>query len=201
MSRPRPAAVVLVLSAAMLLPASGGAAAPKWSGSASCTITVKGPGYEHSELQKWQIGGPATVRGAFLLVPSHWTDSGSGSSDVTQGDQTRTITWTVKAAAAGQFQFVVRASDHKLLIGQANAQLRAPNGITGTQRVTIGGVPQTPGPVNLEAFETQLPPIVVASTVSSVSGSMPPTQVKGSLGPYQPAAAVVTKGCRWRLSK
>ena len=79
---------------------------------------------------------------------------------MTQGDQTRDITWTVKAAAPGQFQFVVRASDNKLVIGQANAQLRVPNGITGTQKVTIGGVAQTPGPVGLEAFETQLPPIV-----------------------------------------
>jgi hypothetical protein len=185
----------------MLLPASGGAASPVWSGSASCTITVKGPGYDHSETQKWQVGGPTTVRGAFLLVPSHWTDSGSGSSDVTQGDQTRTITWTVKAAAAGQFQFVVRASDHKLVIGQANAQLRVPNGISGTQRQTIGGVPQTPGPVSLEAFETQLPPIVVAATARTVAGSLPPTPVKGSFGPYQPATATTTKSCRWRFKR
>ena len=94
---------------------------------------------------------------------------------VTQGDQTRDITWTVKAAAAGQFQFVVRASDGKLVIGQANAQLRVPNGITGTQQITIGGVAQTPGPVGLEAFETQLPPIVTRRTSRIVSGSTPPT--------------------------
>ena len=98
---------------------------------------------------------------------------------MTQGDQTRDITWTVKAAAAGKFQFVVRASDGKLLIGQANAQLRVANGITGTQQVTIGGVAQTPGPVGLEAFETQLPPIVARRTSRTVSGSMPPTSVKG----------------------
>ena len=64
----------------------------------------------------------------------------------------------MKAAAAGKFQFVLRASDGKLLIGQANAQLRVQNGITGIQRVTIGGVAQAPGSVGLEAFETQLPP-------------------------------------------
>jgi len=189
-------------SVASVYPAAGGAvASPGWSGSASCTITVTGPGYQHSETQKWQVAGPTTVRGAFRLVPSHWTDTGSGSSHQAQGDQTLDIAWTVKAAAAGQFQFVVRASDKKLVIGQANAQLRVPNGITGTQQQTIGGVAQTPGPVGLEAFETQLPPIVVRATSRTVSGSMPPTRVAGSFAPFQPATATVTKSCTWKFAK
>ncbi len=204
---PRPILVAAALaisaaSAAALQQASSGAAAPPgWSGSASCTITVTGPGYQHSETQRWKISGPTKVRGSFQFVPSEWTDTGSGSSQVTQGDQTRDITWTVKAAAAGKFQFVVRASDNKLVIGQANAQLRVANGITGTQQVTIGGVAQTPGPVGLEAFETQLPPILTGQTRRSVSGSMSPTLVHGSFAPFQPAAATVTKRCAWRFSK
>jgi hypothetical protein len=120
---------------------------------------------------------------------------------VTLGDQTRSIAWTVKAAAPGTFQFFVRASDGKLVIGQANAQLRAPNGITGKQQVTIGGVAQTPGPVGLEAFETQLPPILAGSTSRAVSGSTPPTRVSGSVAPFQPAAAGVTKRCTWRFAR
>ena len=204
---PRPVLVAAALavaatSAATLHPDPGGAAAsPGWSGSASCTITVTGPGYQHLETQRWQVTGRTTVRGGFQFVPSRWTDTGSGSSHVTQGDQTRDITWTVKAAAAGQFQFVVRASDGRLVIGQANAQLRVPNGITGMQQQTIGGVAQTPGPVGLEAFETQLPPIVAAGTSRRVSGSMPPTRVHGSFAPFQPAAAAVTKRCTWRFAK
>ena len=186
----------------MVLPGSGGAAAaPHWSGFASCTIAVTGPGYQHAETQRWQVGGPTKVRGSFLFVPSHWTDTGSGSSHVTQGDQTRDISWTVKAAAAGQFQFVVRASDGKLLVGQANAQLRVANGITGTQQLTIGGVAQTPGPVALEAFETQLPSIVTRKTSRLVTGSMPATTVHGSFAPFQPGAATVTKRCSWRFTK
>jgi hypothetical protein len=193
---------VSVALAATLHPASGGAAVPPgWSGSASCTITVSGPGYQHSETQRWQVRGPTSVRRSFRFVQSRWTDAGSGSSQVTQGDQTRNITWTVNAAATGKFQFFVRASDNKLVIGQANAQLRVPNGITGTQQVTIGGVAQTPGPVGLEAFETQLPPIVTGRTSRSVSGSTPPTPVKGSVAPFQPAAAAVTKRCSWRFAK
>ena len=196
------ALAVSATSAATLQPGSAGAAGSRgWSGSASCTITVTGPGYQHSETQRWQVSGPTKVRGSFQFVPSRWTDTGSGSSQVTQGDQTRDITWTVNATAAGQFQFVVRASDHKLLIGQANAQLRVPNGITGTQQVTIGGVAQTPGAVGLEAFETQLPPIVTRRTIRIVSGSTPSAPVNGSVAPFQPAAAAVTKRCAWRFTK
>ncbi|MFI5042842.1 MAG: hypothetical protein ACHQNA_13530 [Acidimicrobiales bacterium] len=172
------ALAVSAIVAATVHPGAGEAAgSPRWSGSASCTITVTGPGYQHSETQRWQVSGPPSVRGAFQFVPSRWTDTGSGSSQTTQGDQTRNITWTVKAAAAGKFQFLVRASDNKLLIGQANSQLRVQDGITGTQKVTIGGVAQTPGPVSLEAFETQLPAIVAGRTSRSVSGSTPPTPV------------------------
>jgi hypothetical protein len=190
------------LALAVVYPASVGAAAPaKWSGTASCTITVNGSGYEHSETQKWQVAGPTTTRGSFLFVPSHWTDTGSGSSHQTQGNQSLDATWTVKAAAPGKFQFVVRASDGKLLIGQANAQLRVANGITGTQKQTIGGVAQTPGAIGLEAFETQLPPIVVNARSTRVTGSMPPTPQHGSFAPMQPGTATVTKSCTWRFAK
>jgi hypothetical protein len=194
-------AAALAASAASLPGPSGAARLPGWSGSASCTITVTGAGYQHTETQRWQVSGPMRIRGSFQLVPSRWTDTGSGSSQETQGNQTRNITWTVSAAAAGQFQFVVRASDKKLVVGQANAQLRVPSGITWTQQVTIGGVAQTPGPVGLEAFETQLPAIVTRRTSRTVSGSTPPAPVKGSVAPFQPAAATVTKRCAWRFTK
>ena len=204
MSRLLPVAALAIVAAvaAVLHPAWGGAAAsPRWSGSASCTINVTGPGYQHSETQHWQVSGPTTVRGAFRFVPSHWTDTGSGSSHEVQGDQTNDIKWTVNAAATGKFQFVVRASDGKLLIGQANAQLRVPNAVTGTQQQTIGGVPQTPGTVDLEAFETQLPHIVASPKAKTVSGSMPTTTVAGSFGPFQPGAAKATKSCSWKFTR
>ena len=196
------ALAVSATSAATLHPGSGGAAAsPGWSGSASCTITVTGPGYQHSETQRWQVSGPTSVRGAFRLVPSRWTDTGSGSSHVTQGDQTRDITWTVKAAAAGQVPVLrqgvgQQARDRS---GERPAPRRERH--HGTQQLTIGGVAQTPGPVGLEAFETQLPPIVAAATSRTVSGSTPPTPVAGSFGPFQPAAASVTKSCTWKFAK
>ena len=196
------ALAVAAASAATFHPDTGGATAPpRWAGSASCTLTVTGSGYQHSERQRWQLAGPTTVHGSFQFVRSRWTDTGGGSSHATQGDQSRDITWTVKASAPGRFQFVARASDNRLVIGQANAQLRVPNGITGTQQQTIGGVAQTPGPVGLEAFETQLPRIVVSATSRSVSGSTPPTLVKASVGPFQPAGARVMKSCTWRFAR
>lgn len=205
MSRAKLVATALAVSAVSAASLDTGpgrtAASPRWSGSASCTITVSGQGYQHTETQRWQLSGPTSLRGSFQLVASRWTDTGSGSSQVTQGDQTRDITWTVKAAAAGQFRFFVRASDDKLVAGQSNAQLRVANGITGRQQVTIAGVAQTPGPVGLEAFETQLPPILAGPTSHTVSGSMPTTTVHGSFAPFQPASATVTKRCSWRFAR
>jgi hypothetical protein len=195
------ALVISAVAAAAAHPGLGTPATGGWSGSATCTISVTGPGYQHSETQKWAVSGPTRVRGAFRLVPSQWTDSGSGSSHEAQGDQTNDITWTVKAAAPGQFQFVVRASDGKLLIGQANAQLRVQNGITGQQQQTISGVAQAPVPVELEAFETQLPRIVVNASATQVAGAMPPTVQHGSYGPFQPGAAKTTKSCSWRFTR
>lgn len=203
MRRLEPVLAALAVSAAaalLLVPVSSGAPAA-WSGSASCRISIAGPGYQHSETQSWQVGGTARVRGSFVFVPSTWTDSGGGSSHVMEGDQSRDIDWKVKATKGGSFQFVIRASDGKLLVGQANAQLRVAGGVTGTQKLTIGGVEQTPGPVDLEAFETQLPHIVVNGHATSVSGSYGPTLVKGSFGPFQPGAARVTKSCSWRFRK
>jgi hypothetical protein len=197
----RPLLVLTVLALSAVAAAAAAPTAVRWSGSASCTITVTGPGYHHSETQRWQVSGAPRVTGSFIFVPSHWTDTGSGSSTVTQGTQTRDITWTVNAAAAGRFKFVVRASDHKLLIGQANAQLRVAGGITGEQKMTVAGVDQQPVPISLEGFETQLPTTVVARTRVRVSGSMPATVVHGSYGPYQPAAATATKQCSWRFVK
>lgn len=194
-------AIVAASTGTLLAGSSFAGSSSGWSGSASCTIAVTGAGYQHSETQRWKISGPTSVRGSFQFVPSQWTDTGSGSSHEAQGDQTNDITWTVKAAAPGKFQFVVRASDGKLLIGQANAQLRVANGITGTQQQTIAGVAQTPGAVGLEAFETQLPTIVASPKSRTVSGSTRPTVVHGSVAPFQPGSATVTKSCRWRFTK
>ncbi len=195
-------AATLAISAIAVLAGPGGAATPAhWSGSATCTISVSGTGYQHSETQQWQVSGATTVRGSFRFVPSHWTDTGGGSSQQAQGNQTRDIQWSVKAAARGRFQFVVRASDKKLLIGQANTQLRVPNGITGTQQLTVDGVAQTPGPVGLEAFETQLPAIVAARATRRISGSTSPTVVHASVAPFQPAGATVTKRCTWHFAR
>ena len=179
---------------------SGSAAAPVISGSASCTIDVTGTGYKHSETQAWQVGGTPTTRGAFTLVPSHWTDTGGGSKQTAQGTQTSNSTWKTDASGDGQFEAVIRASDGQLLIGQANSLLRVANGTTGTTQVTIGGVAQTPTPFGVEAFETQLPPIAGPATSRTVAGSTPSTTVEGSFGPFQPGGSVVKEACKWRFT-
>ena len=63
------------------------------------------------------------------------------------------------------------------------------------------GVPPGGFRTGLEAFETQLPPIVGGPTSRTISGSTHPTRVKGSFAPFQPATAAVTKSCAWRFAK
>ena len=169
----------------------------------TCTITVSGPGYQHSETQKWQLKGPTSVHGSFQFVPSQWTDTGSGSSHVTQGDQSRRH-HKVDREGRRYREVPVRRRGRRTASSSSvkgNAQLRVQDGVTGIQKLTIAGVEQTPGPVGLEAFETQFPPIVTSATRRTVSGSMPPTTVVGSFGPFQPGAATATKSCSWRFSK
>ena len=200
-SRLLAAALVLAASVAALDAGPGKAATiTAVSGTASCTISITGTGYQHSETQSWQVGGPLSLRGSITIVPSHWTDKGSGSKHETQGTQVTDTTWTVNAASDGQFQVFIRASDNQFVIGQANTRPGIPNGITGTRQVTIGGVPQTPQSISFSAFELQLPPITGPATSPTVSGSTPPTVVTGSFGPIQPGGAVVTQACRWSFT-
>ena len=174
-----------------------GQVAPEVSGTASCTISATASGYTHSETQSWQVGGSSTTIGDFTQVSSTWTDKGSGSSQTTQGTQTTKTTWVTDATAGGLFQSEIRASDGQLVISQESDPKHVTNGTTGTQQTTVGGVAQPPKPVSAEAVETTLPEIAGSPTSSSITGSTPPTPETVSVGPFQPAGAVVTKACKW----
>jgi hypothetical protein len=201
MPRSRLLAAALVLGA--LLPASAAgrrdASVKGFSGSASCTITVTGTGYRHSEAHSWQVGGSPTTRGAFTVVRSHWTVTGGGSKQETSGNASTNFVWTVKAATDGEFQAFVRGSDNSIVIGQANARPGVPNGLTGTQQTTVGGVAQAPKSFEAAAYETQLPPMVAPATSRTVAGTMGPKQIFGSFGPVQPGGSTVEETCSWKF--
>ncbi|HMK21443.1 MAG TPA: hypothetical protein VK466_03865, partial [Terriglobales bacterium] len=89
--------------------------------------------------------------------------------------------------------------DGKLVLKSVHAQLRVKGGVSGTQKLTISGVPQTPGPISLEAFEWMFHGSEVAGNSTSISGSST-TANNGAVGPMQPGGSQGTASCNWSFS-
>ena len=195
-----PLFVLLGVSAKPLF--SQSAAGASWSGQAQCQVTVQGPGYSHQETHTWTLsGGPPTQSGAMRIYAATWSVTGGGSLTRTQGTQTLQAQWTTNATLPNApIAMFVRASDGRLIIKSWHAQLRSPGGVTGTQQVTINGVPQSPGTISLEAFEWQFPLLQDAQTSTSVSGSST-TATNGAVGPMQLGGSQGTAACSWQFSQ
>ena len=172
-----------------------------WSGQAQCKVTVQGPGYSHQEIHTWTMsGGSPTLQGAIHVFPATWSVSGQGSLQRSQGAQTLDAQWTTNASLPNApIALFIRASDGKLVLKSAHAQLRSKGGVSGTQKVTINGVPQTPGPISLEAFEWNFPGAEAASTSKTISGSST-NPTNGAVGPMQPGGSQGTATCTWNFT-
>jgi hypothetical protein len=94
----------------------------------------------------------------------------------------------------------VRASDGRLFIKAWHSQLRAPNGVTGTQQLTVDGVPQAAGQIGVEAFEWTFPTVEDVRISTSISGSNS-AATTGSVGPMQPAGTHGTASCTWQFAQ
>jgi hypothetical protein len=172
-----------------------------WSGQAQCKISVQGPGYSHHETHTWTLSGSSpTLQGAIHVFPATWSVSGQGSLRRTQGSQTLNARWTTNGslpnAPLGLF---LRASDGKLVLKSVHAQLRVKGGASGTQQLTINGIPQKPSPISLEAFEWTFPGSEVPGTSRSISGSNT-TPTTGAVGPMQPGGSQGTASCSWNFT-
>lgn len=174
-----------------------------WSGGAQCQVDVQGPGYSHRETHTWALsGGQPTRQGAMRIYAGTWSVTGQGSLQRTQGTQTLTAHWTTNASLlSATFAIFARASDGWLIIKPWHAQLRSPGGVTGTQKVTINGVVQSPeGVISREAFEWGFPTVDDAGSSTSISGTS--TKVTtGSVGPMQPGGSQGTSACTWQFSR
>jgi len=174
-----------------------------WSGGAQCQINVQGPGYSHHETHTWTLSGTQpTQQGAMRVYGGTWSVNGQGSLQKTQGTQTLTAQWTTDASLpSATFAIFTRASDRRLIIKPWHAQLRSRGGVTGTQKVTINGVVQSPeGVISLEAFEWGFPPVEDAGSSTSVSGKSTKA-TNGSVGPMQPGGSQGTAACTWQFSR
>jgi hypothetical protein len=196
----RTLALALLLSAG---PSPAQTTAPKtWNGSASCDVTVTGPGYNDQQTHKWAMTGAApTKSGAFDIYPGTWSVSGGGSLDRTQGSQTLHAEW--KRSVAGMsapISVIVRASDGAILIGAGHAQLRAANAVSGTQEVRVDGKVTGHSQIGLEAFEYAFPSTQSAAKSTQVSGQKSDSP-SGSFGPMQPAGSKVQVSCNWSFQQ
>ena len=193
--------LVLLLTADLPAFAQASALNRPWSGQAQCKIAVHGPGYSHQETHTWTLaGGAPTLQGAIHIFPATWSVTGQGSVQKTQGSQTLNARWTTNGslpnASLGLF---LRASDGKLVLKSVHAQLRVKGGVSGEQQVTISGVPQTPGPISLEAFEWSFPGSEVAGNSTTISGSST-SATNGAVGPMQPGGSQGTANCNWNFT-
>ncbi|HZF15590.1 MAG TPA: hypothetical protein VE046_06575 [Steroidobacteraceae bacterium] len=195
-----------ILAVGLLAAASLGAAqappAANWRGWATCDLTITGPGYRDQQTQKWRTTGAApTKRGAFDIYPGTWSVTGGGRLERTEGTQTLRAEWKRNVGAVpAPISVGVRASDGAILIGAGHAQLRAGNGVTGTQEVRVDGKVTSHTSIGLEAFEYAFPSSQAAAKSPHVSGDRSDAPV-GSFGPMQPAGSKVEVRCLWDFQR
>ena len=174
-----------------------------WSGEAQCTLDVQGPGYTEHEVHTWTISGEPTIKGAMHIFAGTWSATGQGSYQRTQGNQTNQIQWTMNASLSNApIAIFVRASDRRIIMKAWHTQLRSPGGVTGTQQVTINGIRQTPGKLDLEAFEWQFPAsgtAIDSATSSPQFRGSRTAAIQGSVGPMQPGGSRGTEQCSWHF--
>jgi hypothetical protein len=171
-----------------------------WSGQAQCVIRVQGPGYSHQETQTWTITGPPTQQGAMQVYPGSWTNQGQGAFERSEGRQTLRGQWTTSTIRAdAPISVFVRASDGKLLITSAHAQLRSQGAVQGMQTQLFDGIVQSQAAISLEAFEWTIPALQDVPSTSGISGRSS-TTVAGSVGPMQPDGSQVVADCGWAFT-
>ncbi len=188
---------VLVLAA---LPPIGDAAATLDTGMIDCVIDASGAGYRDHQEHHWDVGGrsPLTAN-AIQTLAGTWTIRGQGELSRSQGSQTLTARWTTNGTASAPMAVFLRAVDGMLILKSWHAQLRIRNGIQGQQQQFIGGQPQRPVPLGLEAFEWAVSLIQGAANSSALSGKITFAS-PGPTGPMQPADARGEVTCRWNFT-
>jgi hypothetical protein len=194
--------LTIMLSVAALCQTANPTGSGTWSGGAQCEIQVQGPGYTHHETHTWTFNGAPSKQGVISVYAGTWSVTGAGSLQRTQGAQTLSAQWTMNAIQpSAPIAIFTRASDRKLIIKSWHAQLRTKGGVTGTQRVAINGVEQTPrGVISLEAFEWSFPAVEDAASATSINGSSTKA-TNGSVGPMQPGGSQGTSKCTWHFAK
>jgi hypothetical protein len=128
-------------------------------GEIECKIHTTAAGYSDEQTHHWLIGGTGAItHNQILHIAATWSVTGNGKLTETQGNQTRKAHWNTQGTKPAPMQVrlsspTVPAPPPTIILESAHSQLSVPNGITGVQQLTIGGQPQTPGQIGLQAWE------------------------------------------------
>ena len=94
----------------------------------------------------------------------------------------------------------VPATPPTIILESAHSQLSVPNGITGVQQLTIGGQPQTPGQIGLQAWEfTPFPVLLWNLKVGGPFAGQTNMTGSGAVSPMQPGNAHIQIACWWDI--
>jgi hypothetical protein len=172
-----------------------------WSGSIQCDITTTANGYLDQQTHSWTLRGALpTASSAGFAHRATWEVKGKGSSQQSVGKRSISANWGTNVREKAEVSMFIRASDDMLIISAWQAPRHVPGGVTGSQQETFGSAAQPAMPISLDAVEWLFPPIVTESGRTSVSGKST-QQVGGWVAPLQPAGAVVSSLCTWKLQR
>jgi hypothetical protein len=134
----------------------------------SCSIVTTGPdNFQDNQLQQWGWANnpPIQITASNQIFSATWSVTGSGSKFASQSmtsptgqvhTQSNSLAWTENGFLTVQMQVRISSSNQVFL---TSGSIVVPGGLTGTQQLTIDGVPQTPGPIGAAVYGLPLPAV------------------------------------------
>jgi hypothetical protein len=165
-----------------------------------CVIDVKGPGYNHFEIQTWTVTGPPIpLANGGKQYPMYWNSTGRGVYRAITGAQVDITSWILKGARPVTYQSTLIASDGNLNFAeQGNAGTAT---IQVSQQQFINGIPQTPG--TTVGYWGEFPhPVVFAPPLNPstlIAQQNFTVDINHKTGYVQPDTAGGTVMCTWNV--
>jgi hypothetical protein len=135
----------------------------------SCSIVTTGPdNFQDQQLQQWgwTNSPPIQITTSNQLFSATWSVTGSGSKFTFQSGtsptgqvhtQSNSLAWTESGSLTVQMQ--VRSASNNQVVLTTAGSIVLPGGLTGTQQITIDGIPQTPGQIGNAVYGLPLPAV------------------------------------------
>jgi hypothetical protein len=168
-------------------------------GEIECKIHTTAAGYSDEQTHHWLIGGSGVITHSQILpIAATWSVTGNGKLAETQGNQTRNKAhWNTQGTKPAPMQVrlsspTVPATPPTIILESAHSQPSVPNG--------IGGQPQTPGPIGLQAWEfTPFPVLLWNLKVGGPFARQTNMTGSGSVSPMQPGNAHIQIAWLWDI--